>query len=596
MAKPGKKKQTGSIKKPSKAPAKVNEVITLPISETLTEDELFGPQFPISPESKKALKKNKSFVTPTNDDGAVVVEGGVLGGYIDIDGSIRNEFELITRYREMSLYPELNNAIDQVVNEAIVIEDNIPPVKLEWLDERDEEKVPEKFTKIVEKEFQYILKLLDFNNQGYEIFRKWYIDGRLYFHSVTTEGEEKKGIQEIRYIDPRQIRKIRVIERELDSATQAEIIRILEEYYAYNQRGVQYPQGNVNYGGVVVAGQGSTVTGIKISKDAVVHVHSGITDRYSSTILSYLHQAIRPLNQLKMMEDASVIYRIVRAPERRIFYIDVQDLPKTKADQYMREMMQRYRSKIVYDAGTGEVKDDRRFTTMLEDFWLPRRNGVATTAIDTLPGGENLGEIRDIEYFLKKLYKSLHVPLGRLDPNNAFNVGRSSEITRDEVAFSKFITRLRIRFSMLFDSLLEKQLILKGLIKPDDWPDVRHSLSYDFAKDNFFAELKENEILTEKMKTLATLDPDSNNYTKKYFSVEWIRKNVLGQNDENIAEIDKQIKDEEGKYPEPELGLTQEPSGAEPKSTEGTGGNEIKGGKDEGSGGPGNAGKDVGSI
>jgi len=582
--------------KPAKTTSKRQSkaVVAKPKQELIEGDGFFGIEFPKTKKEKKAQEKNRSFVTPTNDDGAVVVEGGLLGTYIDIDGTVKNEFELITRYREMSLHAELNTAIDQITNEAIVIEDTKPPVEID-LSEADPEILPKSVAKKIEKEFDVVLKLLDFENQGYEIFRKWYIDGRLYYHAVPTDGDENEGIKEVRYIDPRQIRKIRVIEREIDEPTGTEIVKIIDEYYAYNQRGIQYPQGMTSYGGVINAGQGSSVTGIRINKDAITFVHSGITDRYSSTILSHLHQSIRPLNQLKMMEDASVIYRLVRAPERRIFYIDVMDLPKTKADQYMREMMQRYRNKLVYDAGSGEVRDDRRYSTMIEDFWLPRRNGQNVTQIDTLQGGENLGEIRDIEYFLRKLYKSLNIPLGRLDPNNAFNVGRASEITRDEVNFAKFITRLRLRFSMLFDSLLEKQLILKKIISKDDWPDVKQQICYKFAKDNFFSELKENEILKEKMAVLAMVDP----YANKYFSVNWIRKNVLHQTKEDIEEIDKEITKEEDKYPPVNgpnavIGVPgNKQPGASSGPPKGTGGNEIAGGADNNGTPPDD---DIGSI
>lgn len=545
---------------------------------------IFGYTFGKTKEETKAEDKNKSFITPTNDDGSVVVEGGTLGSYIDIDGTIKNEFDLVTRYREMSLYPELDAAIDDVTNEAIVQEDNIPAVKLN-ISDADPDILPKKTAQLVQEEFDNMLKLLDFNNQGYEIFRKWYIDGRLYYHCVVTEGAEKEGIKELRYIDPRQIRKIRVVQREKDPDSGVEIVKVVEEYFAYNQRGVQYPGQSNN---IIGAGSAGSLTGLKISKDAVVHVHSGITDRYSSTILSHLHKAIRPLNQLKMMEDASVIYRITRAPERRIFYIDVQDMPKTKADQYMREMMQRYRNKLVYDANTGEVRDDRRHQTMLEDFWLPRRNGQALTQIETLPGGANLGEIEDINYFLRKLYKSLNVPLGRLDPNNAFNVGRAAEITRDEVKFAKFITRLRARFSMLFDSLLEKQLILKNIISKDDWLSVREQLFYQWSKDNFFAELKETEILKERMAVLAQVDPHSN----KYFSVNWIRKNVLRQTKDEMKEIDKEIEQEKVKYQDllldPAMGGvdTNRPTFAgqttKQSTGNGIGGNDVPGGADIG--------------
>lgn len=510
-------------------------------------DNIFGFRFQKSKKEIQQIQQTDSFVPPTNEDGAATVEGGLRNSYLDLDGTIRNEFDLITRYREMSLHPEMDTAIEQIVNEAICIEENTPPVKISF--KKPEDSSADVLTKgmkdVIEKEFNNIIKLLDFNTQAYDIFRRWYIDGRLYFHAVTQNGKEKEGIKELRYIDPRQIKKIRVTENEKDEITGVELIKIVEEFYAFNQRGMVYPNSqNTGFGGtgIVNGSNVSSITGIKISKDCITYIHSGLTDRYSSTVISHLHKAIRPLNQLKMMEDASVIYRLVRAPERRIFYIDVMDMPQTKANQYMREIMQKTRNKLVYDPSTGDVKDDRRFLTTTEDFWLPMRNGSSTTKIDTLKGGENLGEVRDIEYFLKKLYKSVNVPVSRMDPATSYNVGRATEISRDEIGFSKFIVRLRNRFSMLFDDLLKKQLILKGHIKEENWLDIKDSISYYYTKDNFFAELKQQEILTSRFLVLKQADE----YVSlgKYLSEHWVKKNILQQTDDEIAQMDKEIKKE----------------------------------------------------
>lgn len=503
--------------------------------------DLFGFIFKKSPEQKKEDTRKQSFVVPTNIDGAVTLEGiGSWGTYLDIDGTIKNEFELITRYREMALHPELDSAIDDITNEAIVIEDNKTPLKIDFPTDpvnHPRKELPQKIKNKIQEEFDNILILLDFKNQAYEIFRKWYVDGRLYYHVVIDEKNKQEGIKELRYIDPRQIKKVREIDKEVDPDTGIDLIKIKDEYYVFNQRGVQFATGlplqNFPAG---------VSTGAKISKDSIVFVHSGLSDRMSSTILSYLHKAIRPLNQLKMMEDASVIYRITRAPERRIFYIDVGDMPKTKADQYMREMNQRYRNKLVYDANTGDIRDDRKYQTMVEDYWLPRRNGQTITEIETLPGGANLGEIEDIEYFLKKLYKSLNVPIGRLDPNNNMNVGRVAEISRDEVKFTKFIIRLRNRFSQLFDELLCRQLTLKGVISQEDWPAIKDYIKYLFCQDNYFAEMQQLEVIRNRISAAREADPNWQNSI--YFSQEWIRKNIFFQTDDEIDAMQQQIEQE----------------------------------------------------
>lgn len=507
-------------------------------------------------EEEKAKDKAESFVAPTNTDGAVTVEtfgagsyGGHTGTYVDLDGTVKDEFELITRYREMALYPECDYAIDDIVNEAIVLDGEAPPIQLDLSDLDLEDSVKEK----IQKAFKKIQKLLNWNDEAYDIFRKWYVDGRLYYHVVLPNnmtdlggdqvGKLKEGILELRYIDPRQIRKIRVGERQRNEESGAEILKIVEEYFIYNQRGIRY-QGSSTLSPV----QAQTVEGIKIAKDSVIYVHSGITDKFSSTILSNLHKAIKPLNQLKMMEDALVIYRIARAPERRIFYIDVGNLPKTKAEDYIKSVMNTYRQKMIYDVASGETRDDRRFMTMLEDFWLPRRDGSQGTQIDTLPGGENLGVMDDVEYFQKKLYKSLNVPVSRLDSESGFVLGRSTEITRDEVKFARQINRLRQRFSHLFTSLLEIELLLTGVMNRSEFEEYKELIKFKYATDNYYSEILENEMTRGRLELLSQVDPDAANYTRKYFSVEWVRKHVLKQTEDEQKDLDKQIGKEETKY------------------------------------------------
>ena len=389
----------------------------------------------------------------------------------------------------------------------------------------------------IEEEFKTVLMLLDWNNQAYEIARKWYIDGRLYYHVILDESKKDRGILELRYIDPRQIRKIREIDKSVDSETGIELLKVKDEYFTYNSRGINYNAPN-SYSSI------ATMGGVKIRPDSISYVHSGIVDKYSAAILSNLHKAIKPINQLKMMEDALVIYRIARAPERRIFYVDVGNLPKTKADEYLRTVMNRYRNKLQYNIETGEMKDGPRFQSMLEDYWLPRREGSQGTSIDTLPGGENLGELADVEYFQKKVYRALNVPLSRLETNSGFQLGKAAEISRDEIKFSKFIHRLRLRFSHLFDDLLRKQLILKRIINGEEWPFIRENIKYDYNTDNHFAELKEAEIIKSRLEILQSIEQ----YSNKYFSVQWIRQNVLHQNTEEQELIDRQIKEEADKY------------------------------------------------
>lgn len=503
--------------------------------------ELFGWQIKKS-KQEESQKKADSFVLPENQDGAVNVEGvaGAYGAYIDFDATVKNEFELVTRYRELSLLPDVDFAIDDIVNEMIVMDGQTDAIKLNL----EKLKLTKAIKSRIEEEFRGVLTLLDWNNQAYEIVKKWYIDGRLYYHIILDEAKKNKGILELRYIDPRQIRKVREIDRQVDQDSGIELVKVRDEYFTYNARGVQFNAPN-SYSSV------ATMGGVKIATDCVCYTHSGIVDKYSASILSHLHKAIKPINQLKMMEDALVIYRIARAPERRIFYVDVGNLPKTKADDYLRSVMNRYRNKLQYNIETGEMKDDRRFLSMLEDYWLPRREGSQGTSIETLPGGENLGEMQDVEYFQKKVYRALNVPLSRLDSNSGFQLGRAAEISRDEVKFSKFIYRIRLRFTHLFDELLKKQLILKNIINADEWPTIRESIKYEFNTDNHFAELKQAEIFKNRLELLSQID----SFAGKYYSIEWIRQNVLKQSSEDRKDIDAQIESEKATVQE--LGTEQ---------------------------------------
>jgi hypothetical protein len=483
--------------------------------------QLFG--FEISRKKQQDQEeKNKSFALPQNDDGAVTIQSGAYyGTYVDLDGVVRNEIELITRYREMSMQPELETAIDEIVNEAIVNDDSESGVELDT----DELKQPENIKKKIREEFDYVLKLLDFGNMGHELFRRWYTDGRLFYHVIIDDKSPAKGIQELRYIDPRRIRKIREIQKAKDTVSGMEIIKSMKEYYLYNERGMIGAHSNL---------------GTKIAIDAVVNVNSGLMDSKRAMVLSYLHKAIKPLNQLRMVEDATVIYRLSRAPERRVFYIDVGNMPTIKAEQYLRDVMAKYRNKLVYDSSTGEIKDDRKHLSMLEDFWLPRREGGKGTEITTLPGGMNLGELEDVKYFEKKLYKALGVPISRLEQSQGFSLGRSTEITRDELKFTKFVNRLRNKFSTLFDELLRLQLVLKKICTEEEWKEFKENIWYDFKKDNNFTELKEAELLQNRITTLQLVDP----YVGRYYSMAWVRKNVLQMDDDEIEEIMQQIEEE----------------------------------------------------
>ena len=490
--------------------------------------QLFG--FEISRKKNQVEdEQNKTFALPQNDDGAVTIQSGsYYGTYVDLDGTVRNEIELITRYREMSMQPELETAIDEIVNEAIVNDDNGQAIELNT----DDLKQPEQIKKKIRDEFDLVLKLLNFGNMGHDIFRRWYIDGRVFYHIIIDDKRPTLGIQELRYIDPRRIRKIREIQKTKDPQTGMEIIKRQNEYYLYNERGIIGAHSNL---------------GAKIAVDSVVNVNSGLMDSKRSMVLSYLHKAIKPLNQLRMVEDATVIYRLSRAPERRVFYVDVGNMPTVKAEQYLRDIMVKYRNKLVYDSTTGEIKDDRKHLSMLEDFWLPRREGSKGTEITTLPGGANLGELEDVKYFEKKLYKALGVPIGRLEQQQGFSLGKSNEITRDELKFTKFVQRLRNKFSTLFDDLLRIQLVLKRICTEEEWKQFKEEIYYDYLKDNNFTELKEAELITNRILLLQYVDP----FVGRYYSKEWVRKNVLKQTDEDITEIDEQIADELAQEPPP---------------------------------------------
>ena len=488
-------------------------------------------------------------VPPNNEDGTDhYLSSGFFGSYVDIEGVYRTEFDLIKRYREMALHPECDSAIEDIVNEAIVSDSNDSPVQIDL----DNLNASDGIKKKIRDEFKYILELLDFDKKSHEIYRNWYVDGRLYYHKVIDLKNPQEGIQELRYIDAMKMRYVRQNKKTKedryrlanvnnDNPMDYEFPQI-EEYFVYNPK-VSYPAANP-------ASMGGNA-GIKMSKDSITYCTSGLVDRNKGSTLSYLHKAIKSLNQLRMIEDSLVIYRLSRAPERRIFYIDVGNLPKVKAEQYLRDVMMRYRNKLVYDASTGEIRDDKKFMAMLEDFWLPRREGGRGTEITTLPGGQNLGEITDIEYFKKKLYRSLNVPPSRMDGEGGFNLGRSSEILRDELKFTKFVGRLRKRFSNMFSDMLRTQLILKNIITPEDWEIMSEHIQYEFLYDNLFSELKDAELLNERLSMVATAEP----YVGKYFSQDYVRRKILRQTDMEILEQDVLIKKEikDGVIPDPSI-------------------------------------------
>ena len=483
--------------------------------------ELFG--FSITRQIKKADPK-QGFTQPQADDGTqTIAAGGYFGQYLDQEGTAKTEQDLIRRYREIALHPECDMAIEDIVNEAIVANELKDAVRVRL----DEVPFGKEVRRKIEDEFKEVLRLMNFNTKGHDIFRRWYVDGRVYYHKVIDRESPRKGITELRYIDPRKIKKVREVRKKRPDGPMPHGLAIIdeyEEYYLFNEKGIA----------------GTTSGGIKIAPDTISFVPSGLIDQNKNMVLSYMHKAIKPVNQLRMIEDAAVIYRIARAPERRIFKIDVGNLPKVKAEQYLRDVMARYRNKLVYDASTGEIRDDRNYMSMLEDFWLPSREGGRGTDITTLPGGQNLGEITDIEYFRSKLYRSLNVPASRLEASQGFNLGRSTEITRDELKFTKFVQRLRKKFTELFNDILKTQLILKAVITEEDWHTLRDFIAYDFLQDGHFAELKESEMLLERIR----LANEVRDYVGKYYSVEYVRKNILKQSDRDIEDINKQIKKE----------------------------------------------------
>ena len=493
--------------------------------------ELFGFSLDKGNQKKKKQQGLISPVAPNNDDGTVTISaGGYYGQYVDMEGVSRNEFEQIRKYREVSLHPEVDSAIDEVVNEAIVADGDDSPVEIELSNLEQSESIKKR----IREEFNEIKRLLQFDKKCYHIFRRWYIDGRLYYHKVIDVAKPTEGIQELRYIDPLKIKKMREVKKKPAPGTgdKAKVLNYgdVNEYYLYNPKGVFNHKAAVSLAG-------NDQLGVKIAPDAITFCTSGLMDMNQNLPLSYLHKALKAVNQLRMIEDSLVIYRMSRAPERRIFYIDVGNLPKVKAEQYLREVMSRYRNKLVYDASTGEIRDDKKFMSMLEDFWLPRREGGRGTEITTLPGAQNLGELKDVEYFLKKLYKSLNLPPSRVGEEKGFSLGRSNEILRDELKFIKFVGRLRKQFSHLFNDMLKTQLILKGVITTDDWEMMEQHIQYDYLFDNHFTELKEIEMIGERLNLVERMQP----FMGVYYSNDYIKRQILQQKESEIEEIRIQI-------------------------------------------------------
>ena len=496
--------------------------------------QLFGFQIT---RSSKEKGEQPTFVLPDPEDGATT-SAGFYSEFLDIEGAAKNEADLIRRYRSTAEHPECDLAIEDIVNESVNTEELKAPVSLNT----DNIPYSPKIKQRIKDEFEQILHLLDFNNKAHDLYRRWYIDGRLHFHKIIDENDPQKGIQELRYIDALKIKRVRKVEKDI-TPKGSPTVKVLEDYYIYNEGGMS-GQKNTPVGGAM-----------KITADAIANCPSGLYDPTKNMVLSYLQKAIKPVNQLRMIEDAVVIYRIARAPERRIFYIDVGNLPKVKAEQYLKDVMNRYRNKLVYNASTGEIRDDRQQMSMLEDFWLPRREGGRGTEITTLPGGANLGEIDDIVYFQRKLYRSLNVPMSRMEAEQNFSLGRSTEITRDELKFSKFVQRLRKKFSALFHDILRTQLVLTGVIAEEEWDKIKEHIQYDFLQDGHFAELRDSEILRERLEMLGTVEP----YVGNFFSKSWVRKHILKQTQEEIDEIENEIENEGGG--EDDMQMSHKPKG-----------------------------------
>ena len=498
--------------------------------------ELFG--FTIT---RKKDSEGASFTLPTSEDGAEdIAHGGFYSSTVDIEGKDRTQYDLIKRYRSISQQPECDSAIEDIISEAVASNEFDAPISLAL----DGLKQSDKVKRRIREEFNRVLELMSFQEKGHDIFRRWYVDGRLFYHKVIDTKDTRKGITELRYLDPQKVKKVREkISGKPNPLTMVEEKQKAVEYYIYNEYGITTG--------------GSMTNGIKITKDSIAYCPSGIIDQNRGSVLSYLHKAIKPVNQLRMIEDSLVIYRISRAPERRIFYIDVGNLPKIKAEQYLKDVMNRYRNKLVYDASTGEIKDDRNHMSMLEDFWLPRREGGRGTEITTLPGGSNLGEIDDIIYFQRKLYRSLNVPISRMEAEQNFSLGRSTEITRDELKFTKFVQRLRKNFAKVFHDLLRTQLILTGVIAEEEWDSMKEHIAYDWMQDGHFAELRDAEILRERIDMLGTLEP----YVGNFFSKRWVQKNVLRQSDEEIELMSKEIEDEGGGEDDDDMMMSHTPKG-----------------------------------
>ena len=469
---------------------------------------------------EKPAQAKQAFTIPSPDDGVTTISaGGYFGQYLDMEVTAKNDYDLIRRYREVAQHPECDMAIEDIINEVIVSNERDVAVSISL----DKLGVSDKIKEKIRDEFDEVMRLLNFEEKGHDIFKRWYVDGRIYFHKVIDPSSPRKGITELRFIDPRKMKKVREIKKKRDVKSKGiEVVEQTAEWFVYNEKGMRSGTSNV---------------GVKIATDSITFVTSGVIDQTRNMVMGHLHKAIKPVNQLRMIEDAVVIYRIVRAPERRVFYVDVGNLPKIKAESYLRDVMARYRNKLVYDASTGEIRDDRKHMSMLEDFWLPRREGAKGTEVSTLPGGQNLGEISDVQYFQKKLYKALNVPISRMESESGFNLGKAAEISRDELKFTKFVQRLRKRFTQVFSDILKTQLVLKGIVTIEDWVKIRPHIQYDYLKDGYFAELKESEILRERL----SLAQEVSQYVGKYYSVEYVRKNVLRQSDEDIIEIDSQI-------------------------------------------------------